>query len=373
VVNSLAISTLELRDFKNYQHLSLEFCPDLNGLAGPNGAGKTNILEALYYLCTSKGYLNSTDLFNFRHHTEALQIRGQMTISEHPYLAEIKVVRGRKKEVSVNRAKEAKLAAYVGKFPVVIIAPDDNQIILGGSEDRRRLLDNGLCQSNSTYTDQLVQYNKTLQQRNALLKQIAVEGKGSNSLLDTFDEMLSGLGHQIYQQRKKFTDRYSSEVAAIYQRISGDAEQAILKYESHLDEYPLLEWLQRNREKDILLQRTTKGIHLDDLDLRLNDYPLKKTGSQGQQKTFVVALKMGLYALLQHRKNLYPALLLDDIFEKFDEDRVSRLFEWLGDGHKGQIFISDTHPDRLENFMSKSGRPFKMFTVNHGEVHEKRH
>lgn len=367
----MAILSLELRDFKNYGQIHLEFCADLNGMAGPNGAGKTNILDALYYLCTTKGYFNGTEQYNFRHGTDLLQVKGKVALKGYDYHTEIRVAKGKKKELLVNKAKETKLSEYIGKFPVVIIAPDDNQIILGGSEERRRLLDSGMCQADSTYTDQLLRYNKILQQRNALLKKIAGSEHRQDDLLDTIDEMLAGLAQKIYLQRKDFCDRYSSIAADVYKRISGDAEGASVKYQSHLDEFPLEIWLKKNREKDILLQRTTKGIHLDDLDLQLDGHPVKKVGSQGQQKTFVVALKMGLYALLKDRKNLYPALLLDDIFEKFDEERVARLFEWLGDGHKGQIFISDTHPERLEAFMARSGRPYQMFQVNNGEVNEK--
>jgi DNA replication and repair protein RecF len=372
VDKGMAILSLELRDFKNYGQLRLEFCADLNGMAGPNGAGKTNILDALYYLCTTKGYFNGTEQYNFRHGTDLMQLKGLIALKGYDYQAEIRVAKGKKKELLINKARENKLSEYVGKFPVVIIAPDDNQIILGGSEERRRLLDSGLCQADSTYTDQLLRYNKILQQRNALLKQIADSDQRQDSLLDTIDEMLAGLAQNIYQQRKEFCNSYSSIAAEVYQRISGAAEAASIQYHSHLDEYPLEIWLKKNRDKDILLQRTTKGVHLDDLDLQLDGHPVKKVGSQGQQKTFVVALKMGLYALLKDRKNLYPALLLDDIFEKFDEERVSRLFEWLGDGHKGQIFISDTHPERLEAFMSGSGRPYQLFQVNNGEVYEKR-
>jgi DNA replication and repair protein RecF len=372
VDKGMAILSLELRDFKNYGQLRIEFCADLNGMAGPNGAGKTNILDALYYLCTTKGYFNGTEQYNFRHGTDLMQLKGLIALKGYDYQAEIRVAKGKKKELLINKARENKLSEYVGKFPVVIIAPDDNQIILGGSEERRRLLDSGLCQADSIYTDQLLRYNKILQQRNALLKQIADSDQRQDSLLDTIDEMLVGLAQNIYQQRKEFCNSYSSIAAEVYQRISGAAEAASIQYHSHLDEYPLEIWLKKNRDKDILLQRTTKGVHLDDLDLQLDGHPVKKVGSQGQQKTFVVALKMGLYALLKDRKNLYPALLLDDIFEKFDEERVSRLFEWLGDGHKGQIFISDTHPERLEAFMSRSGRPYQLFQVNNGEVNEKR-
>lgn len=299
-------------------------------------------------------------------------LEARISIAGDPYSVKIKAIKGKKKELFLNQAKESKASSYVGRFPVVMIAPGDTTLLTGSSEERRRLIDFGLCQIDPGYTEALMEYNKVLQNRNALLRMMAEQAPSSHdTLLETYDTMLSQLANDIYESRKSFCAHFSESVQETYAAISEARENITLQYSSHLEEGPLSDLLKKNRAKDLILQRTTRGIHLDDIELLMDEHPVKKTGSQGQQKTFVVALKMGLYTLLQHRKNLYPVLLLDDIFEKFDERRVRRLFECMGDSKMGQIFITDTHPERLQSFMEKSGKTQRLFIVNNNYVEEK--
>jgi DNA replication and repair protein RecF len=368
VDNRLFIKQLQLKDFRNYNELSISFSDGLNGISGLNGAGKTNILDALYYICTTRSYFNSVEQFNFRHDAVYMELSADILQSDRNYDVQFRVAKGRKKELLVNRVKEDKLTEYVGRFPVVMITPGDVEIINGGSENRRRLMDSGLCQADSVYTDTLIQYNKVLANRNALLKQFADSGRADMMLLDTVDEMLAQYGYAIYQQRLEFLKTYISRVEEVYNHLCQKKERVEVIYQSHLKNGDFLSMLKANRQKDMLLQRTTRGIHLDDLEWLLNGYPFRKTGSQGQQKSLVVSLKLALFHLLKDRKILYPVLLLDDIFEKFDQDRISRLFSWMKDIDAAQVFITDTDTERLKKMLEQTGRQYQLFRVEQANV-----
>lgn len=365
------IDRLLLTDFKNYAQLDLQFGANFIGFTGENGVGKTNILDAIYYICTTKSYFQATEQFNFRHDCQGMLLQSVVQKEERQYKVSMKIQKGRKKEILLNQVKEDKLIEYVGKFPVVMIAPDDNMIILGGSEERRKMIDNILCQSDISYTELLIQYNKILANRNALLKQMAENPFGQEALLDTMDIMLSQTAEQIFVRRKAFVEKFSVEFERIYNYICQEKELIEVIYKSHLLQGELYELLKARRQQDILLQRTTKGIHLDDLELTLNGYPLKKIGSQGQQKTYVVSMKLALYYLLADRKKISPILLLDDIFEKFDESRVGQLFKILSEVHHGQVFVTDTHLERIEKVMTLTGQKFEIYKVENGYVEKK--
>ena len=360
-------------DFRNYGRLELHFSDGLNGIFGLNGAGKTNILDALHYICTTRSYFSHADQYNFRHECDAMELNAAIQSKDRIQQVIIKVAKGRRKEVQVNRVKESKLSEFIGRFPVVMIAPGDNEIINGGSEERRKLFDTGICQYDPVYTDTLLQYNKVLANRNALLKQMDDKGFVNDTLLLTLDDMLASYGTAIHVQRKNFLEQYAKYVEEAYSSISGDKEKAALVYQSHLSDGDYVSLLKKSRDKDRILHRTTKGVHLDDLELLLNGHPLKKVGSQGQQKTFVVALKLALHTLLKDRKYLYPVLLLDDIFEKFDQGRLKMLFSHLGTVPSAQVFITDTDEDRLREVLQHSGRPFKLIKVENGHASELQH
>ena len=368
VVDAFRISRLRIKNFKSYSDLDINFESDFVCFVGENGVGKTNILDAIYYLCTSKSYFHSTEQYNFKNGYDVMTLTADILKKSSKYSVEIRVQKRKRKEISINKVKEDSQIQYVGKFPVLMLAPDDNQIILGGSERRRRMIDNILCQSDITYLENLVEYNKVLSNRNALLKQISETGNKQEVLLETLDSMLANLGTEIFEVRKKFIEEFSIEFDKIYNQICQEKELMAVVYQSHLHTEDLKNLLIKNRAKDILLQRTTQGIHQDDLEFLLNDFSLKKIGSQGQQKTYIVSLKLALFSILSQNKKMLPILLLDDIFDKFDSQRVSQLFNLLQDGFCGQVFISDTHRERIEELMSQSVGSFEIYSVNNGNV-----
>lgn len=362
------LEQVRLSHFRIFEELELELSPGVNGFSGNNGAGKTNFLDAVYYLTMAKSYFHASEQYNYRHQSDFFRIEGQFKSGDDVFHTKFKIVKGQKKELTFNFSKEEKLSSYVGKFPCVIITPDDNAIILGGSEERRRLLDATLCQLNPVYTEQLMLYNRILQQRNATLKQFAQSGQINHDWLDAIDAQLIPLNFQIHQERKSFIEAFHPLVESIFAHISGEIETANVVYDSSLNQNSPKDLLRNTRARDLILQRTSRGIHTDDLDLLLNGYPVRKVGSQGQQKSFLVALKMAQYLLLRNRKNLSPILLLDDIFDKFDENRVAKVFDLIHKESLGQVFISDTHPERLAAFIRQTTEMHQLFKVNAGHV-----
>lgn len=366
--NHLKISGLQLIDFKNYGQLDIAFNSNFIGFTGENGEGKTNILDAIYYICTTKSYFNSVEKFNYRYDTHGMSLQAQVEKSNRDYRVHLKTQRGRKKEISVNQVKEESAVNYVGRFPIVMIAPDDNVMIYGGSAERRRVIDNVMCQSDVRYTELLIQYNKVLANRNAFLKQLAEDTSVSMDLLDTLDEMLSNLGEQIFVRRRAFIEDLKVEFQTTYNFISQGKEKIELVYVSHLRNGSLKDILMTQRQRDVYLQRTTRGVHLDDVELLLDGHPLKRVGSQGQQKTYVVSLKLALYRLLAKNKGVMPILLLDDIFEKFDNVRIRQLFSILSEIKIGQVFVTDTHVERIREVMELTQQDFEIFKVEKGHV-----
>lgn len=365
---NLHIADIQLRNFRIYNSLEIQFCDGINGFAGNNGAGKTNLLDAIYYTCMSKSYFHHSDQFNIRHNEDFMRITSSVNCNHNTYKIDYKIIKGMKKELFINDAKEEKLAAYVGKFPCVIITPDDNSIILQGSEERRRLMDVTICQLDNLYTETLMAYNRCLQQRNAMLKNFAVSSNIQYDFLEVIDAQMSYYAQLIWQSRKSFMEEYTTLVKNLYQQISGQKEEINLVYETALEYKEMKQLLFENRNKDLYQQRTTRGIHTDDIDFQMSGHSVKKTGSQGQQKSFLFALKMAQYFLLKNRKNLSPILLLDDIFDKFDERRVEAVFQLISLQDLAQVFISDTHPERLQSFMRQTGVNSQIFKIDKGNA-----
>ena len=369
--NTYRVNQLRLIDFKNYSNLEIQFDKAITGFCGHNGAGKTNLLDAIYYLCTTKSYFSSSEQYNFRQSTSGTSLHAEFVKGDRAYEVHIKAQKGQKKEITVNRIKENSSAEYVGKFPVVMIAPNDNMIILGGSDERRKLIDNILCQSDYRYTELLMQYNKVLANRNALLKQMVETKFSQEELLDTLDRILSDFGEQIFVRRCAFFKDFSEEFEKLYQELSSNQELVSMEYKSHLLNGHLYTQLVNNRERDIILQRTTAGVHLDDIILNLNQQPVKKVGSQGQQKSFLVAMKLALYFLLSKYKGFLPILLLDDIFDKFDELRVGQLFSIIHKSQIGQVFVTHTDVDKMKKSLLQSGNDFDIFKIKESHVIER--
>lgn len=344
----LQLNAISLIQFKNYHHRRFNFDQKIISITGNNGVGKTNLLDAIYYLCFAKSYFNTQESLNILHDHEGFRLEGDFLKNEKPESIHCTYKRG-KKEIILNGTPYHRFSRHLGHFPAVIVTPDDAILIGGGSEQRRRFLDTLLTQIDITYLDDLIAYQKILQQRNSLLKNTAPYRSPDQGLLSVFDTQLSLHGTRIFERRNTFLPSLVDKVKSFYRQISGTEEKAGLSYHSSLLETPFDELLQRNHQRDIQLQRTTDGIHRDDLPFLLNGYPMKQTASQGQRKNFLFALKLAQYDILRSYKNFPPLLLLDDLFEKLDHTRITQLISLISGPEFGQVFITDTEESRLKD------------------------
>ncbi len=342
------VKQLKLTNYKNYTFCAFDFCDKLNFIVGNNGIGKTNLLDAIYYSCFTKSYLTTSDVMVVNFDKDFFRIENNISLNNDNQLLEIKYLKQEKKEVFVNKAKIDKQADFIGKYPCVIITPDDNQLILGASEIRRKFIDSTLSQFSSTYLRTLITYNKILLQRNAALKSFFERRNFDKNLLEVYNEKLVECGNLIFSYRKSFLEKLIPIFNEVYHQIFEGNEQINITYDSCLLENDFKTLLQQNEQHDRNAQRTTKGIHTDDLVFELNNFPIKKIGSQGQQKTFLLSLKLAQFNLLKNEKKISPLLLLDDIFDKLDADRITKLFELINSENFGQVFISDTNETSIE-------------------------
>ena len=340
--NPFYIQQIKLTNYKNYGFKSIDFAEKLNFIVGNNGIGKTNLLDAIYYSCLTKSYLSSSDLMVPNFTDSFFRIETNFCLNNDNQLLEIKYLKQEKKEVFVNKAKIEKQAAFIGKFPCVIITPDDNQLILGASELRRKFMDATLCQFSAEYMSSLIVYNKILTQRNALLKSFYENRSFDKNLLEVYNEKLISAGKLIFEYRKTFLAKFIPIFKSIYKQIFDGTEEISIIYDSDLLTKDFEQLIAESQEQDRSAQRTTKGTHLDDLIFELNNFPVKKIGSQGQQKTFLLSLKLAQYELLKSEKQMKPLLLLDDIFDKLDANRITKIFQLINSDDFGQVFITDT-------------------------------
>jgi DNA replication and repair protein RecF len=370
-MQAITLSSLHLLNFKNYEEAALNFSSKINCLVGNNGVGKTNVLDAIYYLSVTKSYFNTIDTQNIRHETDFFLIEGGFEKGEQADKISIALKRGNKKVVKRNGKEYDRIADHIGHLPLVIVSPSDRDLILEGSEVRRKFIDGVIAQSDKIYLDDLLVYNRALGQRNSLLKYFAANGTFDEEQLAIYDEQLIERGKLIYEKRKAFVEILKPILLDYYNAISGGAEAIGMSYESPLHKASFEEVLRANRAKDRVLQYTSAGIHRDDLKLTMLDYPLKKAGSQGQQKTFLIALKLAQFDFLKQQGGYLPLLLLDDIFDKLDEQRVTALIQLVNDHHFGQIFISDTHAERTKAIAKRINEESRIFLINQqGEIHE---
>ncbi len=354
-VKPLHIRQIKLSNYKNYAFSAFAFSENLNFIVGNNGVGKTNLLDAVYYSCLSKSYLTSTDIMAANFDSVFFRIESDILLDSDNQLLEIKYLKQEKKEVFLNKTKMEKQAEFVGKFPCVIITPDDNQLILGSSEQRRKFMDATIAQFSPEYLSNLITYNKLLTQRNALLKSFYENRTFDKNLLDVYNEKLIACGRLILTYRKSFLEQFLPLFQRVYRQIFDGQESVSITYESDLLNNDYEKVISDSLQQDRNAQRTTKGIHTDDLRFELNGYPVKKTGSQGQQKTFLLSLKLAQYELLKMQKQLYPLLLLDDIFDKLDSNRIRKIFELLNSDHFGQVFITDTNEAAIRELLEEHG------------------
>lgn len=364
------LKKLTLTNFKNYELNELEFSPKVNCFTGNNGVGKTNILDAIHYLSLTKSFFNNIDSISVRHGEDYFIIQGTFDRNGEEDQIYCAFQRQKQKLLKRNGKEYQKLSDHVGRYPVVMISPADSALITEGSEDRRRFMNKIISQYSAEYLDSVLRYGKALQQRNKLLKDFRSSGKFDNDALSIWDAQLVKYGSYVYNERNILVNELIPVFQEYYSLISSGKESVKLKYRSHLAEGDYQEALNGSLAKDRFLEYTTVGIHKDDLLLELNDFPVKSLGSQGQQKTYLVALKLAKFDYIKRKAGFSPVLLLDDIFDKFDAERVEQIIRLVGNQRFGQIFITDTHQNRLQEILISHNTRYKLFSIANNAVEE---
>ncbi len=359
----MIIRKLTLLNFKNHTEQRFDFSPQINCFVGNNGVGKTNILDALHYISVGKSFLGNSDIFNIKNGGDFFTIEAEIEGDEKTDIIKIQQPKEAKKLIKKNEKTYDRMADHIGFLPSVMISPYDSNLISDSGDSRRRFLDAMISQTDSEYLFDLIQYQKTIQQRNALLKYFAKNRTFDLDSLEIYSEPISKFGTKIFEKRKDFVEKLSPIVQHYYEIISGAKEKITITYQSHLKEDQLLHLLKTNLDKDRQLTYTSKGIHKDDLIFEMNDSLIKKIGSQGQQKSFLIALKLAQINRIKTRTGKSPILLLDDIFDKLDDTRVSQLIELVNKENFGQIFITDTHKQRTESVVKRIDEESKIFEI----------
>ena len=365
----MILQELSILNYKNIEQTNLEFASKINCFIGKNGEGKTNLLDAIYYLSFCKSASNPIDSQIIRHDSEFFMIQGKY-IDEDGEGNEVYcgLKRGVKKRFKYNKKEYKKLADHIGIIPLVIISPSDSSLIYGGSEERRKFMDIVISQYNKQYLDSLIRYNKALSQRNALLKQ---DDELDLSVLSVLEEMMAIEGEYVYECRKSFVEKFSPNFQNIYSQLSGNKETVHLDYVSHCQRGSLLDVIQNGRAKDRIMGFSLHGVHKDELNMRLGEYPIKREGSQGQNKTYLVSLKLAQENFLKNSGNkTKPILLLDDIFDKLDADRVAQIVKLVSGDDFGQIFITDTNREHLDRLLLEINKEYRIFHVEKGNIKE---
>lgn len=362
------LKDLKLTQFKNYQKAQLVFSPEMNCFFGVNGAGKTNLLDAIHYLCLTKSAFNTVDLQSIQHKSDFFSIKG--TFDMDGKSLEIKCIQeaGKKKQFEANGKTYTKLSEHIGLLPLVLIAPDDTVIINGGSEERRKFFDSLMCQTDKIYLDDLINYQYCLKHRNALLKSFSEGKRFDRLLLEPFDRKLIQLAKSLFSARKTFTEKYTPMVTDHYMAISGKKEASGIEYQSDLSKEGYEQHFFQSLEKDLLLKRTSMGIHKDDYNFQLEGHSLKKFGSQGQKKSFLISLKLAQFDVFKKIKGAKPILLLDDIFDKLDDFRISHLMERVAKKEFGQIFITDARPERSKEILQQIHLETAYHTISNNHI-----
>lgn len=357
------LKSIILRNFKNFSEAEFEFSPKINAFVGQNGIGKTNVLDAVHYLALTKSYLNYSDALNIQFEQDFFSLEGVFEKQGSEEVIFCGVQREKPKVFKKNGKNYERISEHIGQFPVVMISPYDLDLIKEGSEVRRKFIDNIISQSNKEYLNRLIRYNRVLAQRNSLLKFFFQNQTFDAVSLAIYDEELIELGTSIHLERKKFIEDFQPLFQEYYHILSQGNEKVEIVYRSQLEEASLKELLEVNLTKDRSAQYTTQGIHKDDLELNILHHPVKKFGSQGQQKSYLIAMKLAQLDLIKQNLETIPILLLDDIFDKLDENRVAQLVKLVNEDRFGQIFISDTHPERTEAIIRQINSECKIFKL----------
>lgn len=357
------LKKISLFNYKNFSEATFEFDAKINCFVGKNGIGKTNVLDAIYHLANGKSYFNPLAVQNIKHNEDFFVIDGEFEKGKRNEQIVSSFKKGQKKILKRNGKIYEKFSDHIGFIPLVIISPADNDLIIEGSETRRRFIDSVISQLEPSYLQELIQYQKIISQRNALLKYFALNHTFDNETLSIYNQQLDGLGKSIFEKRKEFITDFLPIFNKHHQAITDSQETVQLVYESHLFENDLLTLLEENLAKDRALQYTSVGIHKDDLAFQIDGHPIKKFGSQGQQKSFLIALKLAQFEFVKKQSGEKPILLFDDIFDKLDETRVSKIVEMVNQEEFGQLFISDTHPERTETIVKTTHQTYKIFSL----------
>ncbi len=357
----MILQSLSLVNYKNFEAEAFAFDAKINCFVGANGVGKTNVLDAIYHLSFGKSYFNPITSQNINHAADFFVIEGQYQKEDREEKVVISAKKGQKKVIKRNAKVYERFADHIGFLPLVIISPADRDLITEGSDLRRKFMDGVIAQSDKSYLNSLMSYNKILSQRNALLRYFAANNTFDADSLEVYNEQLAGFGSPIFEKRKAFIEAFTPIFQQRYAAISGGAETVALSYNSALSQMPLKHLLTNALAKDRTLQYTSVGIHKDDLQFQIKGYPVKKFGSQGQQKSYLIALKLAQFDFISKESGVQPLLLLDDIFDKLDADRVGHIVGLVNEDHFGQIFISDTHPDRTEEVVKKTRQSYELF------------
>jgi DNA replication and repair protein RecF len=363
-MQDVILTDLRLVHFKNHAQAEFQFSPKLNALVGSNGAGKTTILDAVHVLCMTRSYFHSTDSHCIQFDAPFFVAEGSMAIGSARTPLYCGLKRGEKKVFKADDAEYPKLSEHLGRFPVVMISPYDRDLITEGSETRRKFMDAVIAQSNKTFLDALIQYNRALAQRNALLKYFAANRTFDASMLELYDDQLCQWAPIIHEARAAFVADFEPRLQHYYRWMAGDGESVGIAFKSPLTESSMRDVLAERLSKDRVVQYTSAGPHREDLVFTLHGQPLQRVGSQGQQKSYVVALKLAVFDALKDALQLKPILLLDDIFDKLDAQRVEGLIRLVNEHHFGQIFITDTHPERTAHMVKEVNEEAKVLDLS---------
>ena len=357
------LKRISLLNYKNFSEVDFELDAKINCFVGKNGIGKTNILDAIYHLANGKSYFNPLAVQNIKHNEDFFVVDGEFEKNERSEQILCSLKKGQKKILKRNGKIYEKFSDHIGFIPLVIISPADSDLIIEGSETRRKFIDSVISQLDSSYLQKLIQYQKIIIQRNALLKYFALNHVFENDTLSIYNEQLNTLGQAIFEKRRHFLADFIPVFNKYHQDITQSAETVQLVYQSDLFEKDMLTLLEENINKDRSLNYTSVGVHKDDLSFEIDNHPIKKFGSQGQQKSFLIALKLAQFDFVKKQNGEKPILLFDDIFDKLDEFRVSKIIEMVNNEEFGQLFISDTHSERTENIVKTTHQSYKIFNL----------
>lgn len=366
----MRLNKLSIVNYRNIGSADMALSAGVNCFVGINGAGKTNILDAIYYLSFCKSLGGLADSMNVRHGEPFFVLQGAYDAHSGHEDIYCGFKPGQKKQFKRNKKEYQRLADHIGLLPLVVISPADESLISDSAEARRKYADSVISQCDKSYMESLMAYNRLLTQRNALLKQMAAAERPDPGLLDVFDQQLARHGNVISAKRRDFVGWLRPVVESLYGQIADGHEAVGMTYNTCTDRYDLYGGLVEARQRDLILGYTSRGVHKDDIDITMDGYQIKRVGSQGQRKSFVIALKLAQYHYLTERKETHPMLLLDDIFDKLDTSRGDKLITMMASGDFGQTFITDTDMGRLRGVLSRVGRDFKIFSVDSGKVEE---